>query len=195
MNEQKYKEMTEAQGQVLEEVVLRIESLENREYPDYRRTTVEINDAVALLLETATEAKTMVSSVPKSITTEHIHKLDFKSKKAIIIVATLVIVIFLCVTWIINLYDQKSQLSEFALKYRAIRQVYPRQGDWADSVYRVSPANMEQTTRKLEDQSLASSHAKDIAEQKYREAEEAKGQASKLEKASKRLRKDALHSK
>lgn len=195
MNEQKYKEMIEAHGQVLEEVVLRIESLENREYPDYRRTTVEINDAVALLLQTAAEAKTMVSSVPKSITTEHIHKFDFKSKKAIIILAALVIVIFLCITWIINLYDQKSQLSEYALKYRAIRQVYPRQSDWADSAYRADAAGMEQTTRKLEDQSLASSHAKDIAEQKYREAKEAKDQASKLEKTSKFSRKDALHAK
>lgn len=195
MNEQKYKEMIEAHGQVLEEVVLRIESLENREYPDYRQTTAEINNAVALLINTATEAKIMVSSVPKSITTEHIHKVDFKSNKAIIIVAVLVIVIFLCITWIINLYDQKSQLSEYALKYRAIRQVYPRQSDWADSAYRAGAAEMEQTTRKLEDQSLASSHAKDVAEQKYREAEEAKGRASKLEKASKRLRKDALHAK
>jgi len=195
MNEQKYKEMIEAQGQVLEEAVLRLESLENREYPDYRQTTAEINEAVALLLRTANEAKTVVSAVPKSIATEHVHKLDFKNKKVVIIAVSMVLVIFLCITWIVNLYDQKSQLSEYALKYRAIRQVYPRQSDWADSIYRASPAGMEQTTRKLEDQSLASSHAKDVAEQKYREAEEAKGQASKLEKASKRLRKDALHAK
>ncbi|MGN6394727.1 MAG: hypothetical protein ACTHMI_04140 [Mucilaginibacter sp.] len=36
MNEQKYKEKIAGRGQILEEVVARIESLENREYPDFR---------------------------------------------------------------------------------------------------------------------------------------------------------------
>lgn len=195
MNEQKYKEMIEGQGQILEEVVLRIESLENREYPDYRQATAQITKAVASLLKIAEDTQVMVSSIPKSIKTEHVHKVDFKSKKAITIVAGLILVIFLCIAWIMNLYNQKSTLSEYALKYRAIRQVYPLQSNWADSVYRAGPADMEDTTRKLEDQSAASSQAKDIAEQISREAKEAKDRATELEKASRRSRKDALHAR
>lgn len=195
MNEQKYKEMIEGHGQVLEEVVIRLESLENREYPDYRQATAQINTAVASLLQIAEDTKVMVASMPKSIKTEHIHQLDTKGKKVILIIGALGALIFLCLIWVMNVYDQKSQLSEYALKYRAIRQIFTKQSDWADSVYRSGPDNMEQVTRKLEDQSAASSHARNIAEQKYREAQEAKDEARQLEKTSKLSRKDALHTK
>ena len=195
MNEQKYKEIIDGHGQVLEEAVLRLESLENREYPDYRQATVEINVAVATLLKIATDTKAIVTSIPKSIATEHIHKVDFKGKKIIFVLAGAALAVFLCLIWIVNLYAQISELSEQALKYRSIRQVYPVQSDWADSIYRVDPDNMEKATKQLEEQSEASSHARDIAEQKYREAQEAKKEAKQLEKVSAHSRKNALHSK
>lgn len=189
MNEQKYKELIEAQSQVLEEVVLRMESLENREYPDYRQVTADIGKAVATLALTANNINAIVNSLPQSIPVDHLHKFEPKSKKVILLIAGLSILLILCCSWIFHLYQQNDDLFAKSLKYRAIRQAFPVQSDWADSIYQVSPKNMEQTITKLEEQAEASSHAKDVAAQKIREAEAAKANARQIDKASKHAKK------
>lgn len=192
MNEQKYKELIEAQSQVLEEVVLRVESLENREYPDYRQATVDIGKAVATLASTADDIKAIVKSLPQSIPVDHLHKFESKSKRVILLIVGLSVSLILCCCWIFHLYQQNDDLFAQSLKYRAIRQAFPVQSDWADSLYQVSPKKMEQTTIKLEEQAEASSHAKDVADQKVREAEAAKANARQIDKASKHAKKTAF---
>lgn len=192
MNEQKYKEMIEGQGQILEEVVLRIESLENREYPDYRQATADIGNAVATLASTANDIKSIVKSLPPSIPVDHLHKFEPKSKNVILLITGLAALLVLCCCWIFHLYQENGDLFAQSLKYRAIRQAFPLQSNWADSIYQVSPKNMEQTTSKLEEQSETSSHAKDVADQKVREAEAAKAHARQIDKASKHARKTAF---
>lgn len=192
MSEQKYKELIEAQSQVLEEVVLRVESLENREYPDYRQATADIHRAVGTLSLSADDIKALVKSIPPSIPVDHLHKLEPKSKKVILLISGLAVLLICCCCWIFHLYQWNNDLFAQSLKYRAIRQAFPLQTDWADSIYRIDPDNMERTTIKLEEQAEASSHAKDIADQKAREAEGAKASARQIDKASKHAQKMAF---
>lgn len=192
MNEQKYKEMIEGHGQILEEVVVRIESLENREYPDYREATKKIDMAVGQLVHSVADIKEKITALPKAIPVEYVHKLDPKNRKVALLIIGLIAGLMAFMIWVISLYGDQAQFEEQALKYRFIRQLFPEQSDMADSAYTADPRKMARVIKQMEEQSFANSHAQDIAAQKAREAQEAKAAVKALEKSSKRSRIDVL---
>lgn len=192
MNEQKYKEMVEGQGQVLEEVVVRLDSLENREYPDYRDATKRIDLAVGQLVQSVVEIKEKVTAIPKAIPVEYIHKLDPKNRKVLLLIVGLIVALITLSIWVVSLYGDQAQFEEQALKYRFIRQIFPVQSDKADSAYAADPVKIKQVISDMEEKAVTSSHAQDIANQKTKEAEEAKSAARAIAKSSKHARSKVL---
>lgn len=192
MNEQKYHEIVEGHGLVLEEIVVRVESLENREFPDYREATKRIDQAIGHLVQSVADVKEMATALPKAMPVEYIHKFDPKNKKVLLVIVGLVIALLALIMWVFTLYGNQTRFEEYALKYRFMRQVFPIQSDKADSAYATDPDKMKRLIKIMEDQAIASSHAQDIASQKLREAEAANATAKTLEKSSRQFRGEAL---
>ena len=63
-----------------------------------------------------------------------------------------------------------------------VRQIFPIQAKTVDSFYMKTPVKMEEQTVQFETEALERSKAADIAEQKAREAKEAKDKLNELQK-------------
>ena len=189
MNEQ-LTERLDSHDEMIDHLVTKVEALETRRYPDYERQTAELmriaDEAKAYLAD----VKTFMQSLPKVMPVKH--SLDWKSKAVVLTGCFFLLLAVLLTAWNISLHAENQTLKGQALKYRAIRQTFPVQSDWADSTFRADPENFEQTTIRLEEQALASAHAKDIADQKTREADAAEANAKQLTEKSKQARKQVL---
>jgi hypothetical protein len=154
-----------AQEEISEQMVKRIGELEKRDFPDYAASTAELKETALAVSGQVATVEAVVRNLPKAIEMKHRYTLDFKTRGWVIGLAIWIIAFVIIICLYLNLRTANNDLKVNDLKYRAIRQVFPVQGDWADSCYRANPDGMEKTTTALEEQSLATVHAKDLAEQ------------------------------
>lgn len=162
------------QEEISDQVIKRLEAVEKRDYPDYEQATSEMKIAVEAVGTQVSTVKTIVENLPPSISLRHEYALDLKTRGWLIgFVAFVILFLVICSLYISTLRENH-RLRADDLKYRAIRQVFPIQTDWADSLYYADPEHMENITDSLEEAAKVRSHTKDIAEQSAREAREAK---------------------
>jgi hypothetical protein len=181
-----------AQEEISEQMVKRIGELEKRDFPDYAASTAELKETALAVSGQVATVEAVVRNLPKAIEMKHRYTLDFKTRGWVIGLAIWIIAFVIIICLYLNLRTANNDLKVNDLKYRAIRQVFPVQGDWADSCYRANPDGMEKTTTALEEQSLATVHAKDLAEQKQREAKEAQRSADRLKRKTKSIHEKML---
>jgi hypothetical protein len=124
--------------------------------------------------------------IPKVIPVRNYHHVDLKTKPFIISGILLLIFIAFSTGLSVYLWIANSRLEANDIKFRMTRQMYPVQANEADSEYTHDPVSMEKLTVKYETKALETSKAADIAEQKEREAKEAKDKLYQLKKADKR---------
>jgi len=67
------------------------------------------------------------------------------------------------------LWTGKSRIQANDIKFRAIRQVYPIQANWADNYYAQHPEAMKDKTERLENEPIERSQVNDMLKQEKRE--------------------------
>jgi len=175
-----FEERLNLQEEITDQVIKPLETVEKRDYPDYTEATKKLTQAVETIGTQASGVKTMVEGLPKSITIRHEYAFDLKTKGWLIgLVVFAILFLIICSLYIATLSENR-RLRANDLKYRAIRQVFPIQADWADRLYYADPDHMESITDSLEEAAKVRSHTKDIAEQSARDAREAKARLDEL---------------
>ncbi|MDB4926122.1 hypothetical protein [Mucilaginibacter sp.] len=180
------------QEEISEQIIKRVGELEKRDYPDYIASTAELKATALAVSGQVAVAEALVRNLPKAIEMKHRYTLDLKTRAWVIGLAIWVIAFIIVLSLYFSLRVENIRLKVNDLKYRAIRQVYPLQSDWADSSYRANADVMEKTTIQLEEQILVTTHAKDLAEQKQREAKEAQHSAEQLKRKTKTIHEKML---
>jgi len=154
----------------------------------YNKESVELKDAIGQLnisylaeqiQSTLAEVKPVVEGIRKSLPIRVKHQLDATTKSWIIAGMMLLIITAICAGLCGYLWTENNRMQANDIKFRMIRQVYPIQGNWADSYYSKNPEGMEDTTAKLEEQALERSSAQDRIEQAEREVKQARRQLKK----------------
>jgi hypothetical protein len=128
---------------------------------------------------TLAEVKPIVEGIRKLLPIRVRHQFDFTTKGWIIAGMMLLIITAICTGLCGYLWTENSRMQANDIKFRMIRQVYPIQGNWADSYYSKNPEGMEDTTAKLEEQALERSSAQDRIEQAERKVKQARQQLKK----------------
>lgn len=136
--------------EILDQLVIKVGELEKREFPDYSKVTVELKECTEVLKSGITEVKEILKTDPKNIPVKYQVTLSLRTKEIIAASIIWFMVTAMQTGFIIYLWKSKSSLEVNDLKYRAIRQVFPRQADWADSVYRSNAEFMIKQTDSLE---------------------------------------------
>ncbi|WP_426669440.1 hypothetical protein ACPPVU_24900 [Mucilaginibacter sp. McL0603] len=138
-------------NEIIDQLVIKVNELDKREYPDYSKVTVELKQCTEVLKSEITEVKEILKTVPKNIPVKYQVTLSLKTKE--IIAASIIWFMVTAIQTGVNIYlwKSKSSLEANDLKYRAIRQVFPKQADWVDSVYRFNAEFMIKQTDSLEE--------------------------------------------
>jgi hypothetical protein len=140
--------------------VIKVNELDKREYPDYTKSTTQLKECTESLQQQVTEVKNIIKTVPKNIPVKYQITLSLRTKE--IIAAGIVWFMITAILTGLNIYLWKSKngLEANDLKYRAIRQVFPHQADWADSVYNSNAEFMRKQTDSLEDAARVNSRTR-----------------------------------
>jgi hypothetical protein len=116
------------------------------------------------------EIKSILEVIRKSLPVKVKHEFDFKTKGWIIAGVILLIVTAISTGLCGYLLTENSRMQANDIKFRAIRQVYPKQANWADKYYAEQPDAMKDTTKRLENEALERSQANDLSNQERRES-------------------------
>lgn len=130
------------------------------------------------------QVKDLVGTMPKVITVknEHHHHFGAWSKNLIIGVLVCSLVMASSVGTALYLKHENNRMSANNIKFRAIRQIAPKWGHWADTTYSRNPKAMEENTSMLENEALEKAYAEEVARQKIEEAKQAKKRLDSLKK-------------
>lgn len=79
-----------------------------------------------------------------------------------------------------HLWSENGRMKESDVKFRTIRQTYPKAAYWADTTFSRNPEAVEAKTKQLEAEQPAIAHADAAAKQKEKEAVQAKKEADSL---------------
>lgn len=168
-----------------------IEKLIIQSIPDYNKPIENLQAAVSQhnLAYPAEEIKAQINTlrnevacIPKVIPVRNYHHVDVKTKPFMITGSLLLIFVAISTGLSIHLWVENSRLHVNDIKCRMTRQIFPIQAKAVDSFYAKTPVKMEQQTVQFETEALERSKAADIAEQKAREAKEAKDKLNELQK-------------
>lgn len=114
------------------------------------------------------------------------HHLEKTSKGLVISATILVLACTVSVDIAISTWRENHRMNENSVKFRMIRQNFPKIAYWADTVYHQNPEAMKQITEKLEAEQLAIAQAEAAAKQKAADAVEAKKKVHKLRRGNRR---------
>lgn len=193
-NEERLEELEE----VVQHTVNKVQQLENRKIelpeiniPDYSNQFNELKEALKQhnLTYPATqiqaqlnELQKSMATLPKVIPVRHYHHFEKTSKGLIISATILILACTVSIGIAISTWRDNHHMNENSVKFRMIRQNFPKTAYWADTVYHQNPEAMKQITEKLEAEQLAIAQAEATAKLKAADAVEAKKKVNELKK-------------
>lgn len=155
-NEQRLEELEE----VLQRTLSKVQELENRKIelpeiriPDYTPYFNELKESIARhnlaysamqIQSQIFELKKSITSLPKRIPIQHYYHFTDRSKGSIIAAMMLLITCALSVGIAMSLWKENRKLKEHSVKFRMIRQAFPKATDWADKMYYKYPVAAKQ---------------------------------------------------
>lgn len=130
------------------------------------------------------QVKDLVGTMPKVITkkNEHHHHFGAWSKNLIIGVAACFLITASSVGTALYLKHENNRMSANDIKLRAIKQIAPKWGHWADTTYIRNPKAMDENTIKLEAEALEKAYAEEVARETAEEAKQARKRLHSLKK-------------
>ena len=187
--ESEIKEKLDNHEQLFDQLIKQVEVIEKRDYPDYKAATAALSELVINLKSHLDQVKALFE---KLLAMKIQYTLDIKTKGVIIVLAVWGLFTCLSVGLNISQHADNNTLKANSLKYRMIRQAYPIQADWADSIYQADPDAAEKNTIEIEEKASQSDHAGDVAEQKEQDAKTAQKEAKALKKETAQAQKETL---
>lgn len=155
-NEQRLEELEE----VLQRTLNKVQELENRKIelpeiriPDYMPQFCELKENIsqhnlaypAMQIQAQIlELKKSIAYLPKRIPIQHYYHFTDRSKGSIIAAMVLLITCAFSVGIAMGLWKENRKLKEHSVKFRMIRQAFPKATDWSDKMYYKYPAAAEQ---------------------------------------------------
>lgn len=160
----KHEQRLEELEEVLQRTLNKVQELETRKIelpkmPDYTSQFSELKESIAqhnlaypaVKIQTQIlELKKNIDSIPRRIRIQHYYHFTDRSKGSIIAGMILLIICAFSVGIAINLWKENRKLNENSVKYRMMRQVYPKATRRVDSIYSTNPALVEQWVDSLE---------------------------------------------
>ncbi|MXV14015.1 hypothetical protein [Hufsiella ginkgonis] len=126
------------------------------------------------------ELKKQAASLPKVIPVRHHHHIDDKSKGFLISAAIILLVCAISVGVAVAMWKENYQMNENSVKFRMIRQTKPSVAYWADTTYFRDREFMDELTKKLEAEQLATAQAEAAGKQSEEELKASKEKTRKL---------------
>ncbi len=162
----KYEQRLEEMEEVLQRTLNKVQELENSKseqsairIPDYTPQFNDLKENIARhnlaypamqIQAQILELKKSITSLPKRIPIQHYYHFTDRSKGSIIAGMILLITCAFLVGIVISLWKENRTLSENSVKFRMIRQAYPKVTRWADMTYHQNPVAIKQMIDSLE---------------------------------------------
>jgi hypothetical protein len=194
-------ERLEEQEEVLQLMLTKLQTLENRkiEFPDIRvpdysnqleilkKDLLRVNHSypVEKIDEQITRIKNLSVGIPEVIKVRRYHYFEDRCKVFIIGAVVLLLMCAISVGVAISMWKENGRIEANSVKFRIMRQVYPKATYWADTLYGSAPESITRITDNLEIEQIASERSQRIADEKINEA---KNTAKKLDQLQRKLR-------
>lgn len=130
--------------------------------------------------------KELIEGMPRKIRTSVEHRVTDKSRPYLLAFFIMVAVSGISVAVAISMGIRNGELHDNSIKFRMARQMMPKLAIGIDTLYSANPDDAERRVRELESQQLALIRAEQLAKQRRKEAEDAKGEVKKLKSRKKR---------
>ena len=130
--------------------------------------------------------KELIVGIPKKIRTSVEHRVTDRSRPYLMAFFIMVAVSGISLALAISMGIRNCQLHDNSIKFRMARQMMPKLALGIDTLYSASPDHAERRVRELESQQLVLIRAEQLAEQRRKEAEDAKGEVKKLKRRKKK---------
>lgn len=166
----KHEQRLEELEEVLQRTLNKLHELEDRKseqsvirIPDYTPQFNDLKESIARhnlaypamqIQAQILELKKNIGSLPKRIPIQHYYHFTDRSKGSIIAAMILLIICAFSGGMTMILWKENRKLNEHSIKYRMMRQVYPKATQWADTMYYKFPAAVERLIDSLESESI-----------------------------------------
>lgn len=160
----KHEQRLEELEEVIQRTLNKVQELENRKIelpgiPDYTSQFNELKESIArhnlaypvVRIQTQIlELKKNIDAIPKRIPIQHYYHFTDRSKGSIIAGMTLLIVCAVSVGIAISMWKENRKLSKDSIRFRLMREVYPKATRRVDSIYYKNPTVVEQWVDSLQ---------------------------------------------